>query len=250
MKAALTRAEIARQRKMAIQRFATAQRAEIAYMRDLRRVVAQIRSVIKVGMTPDQMQMILRNYSSILDPWARAVAEKMVARIAKDDLRAWNAKAADIGRNLRHELANSPIGEQTILLVNEHVHYIKQIPLDAADRIQKITTEAMFKGTRAESVMHDIMQTADVTESRALLIARTEIANAASVLVEARSRHVGSSQYIWRTVGDGTVRDSHKKMDGRVIDWDSPPEVEPGKFYHAGRFPNCRCFADPILPDD
>jgi SPP1 gp7 family putative phage head morphogenesis protein len=104
-------------------------------------------------------------------------------------------------------------------------------------------------GRRASEIQKDILETGKVTESRAKLIARTEIARTAAGLTMARAKFVGSTHYVWRTSDDPDVRSSHKKMNGAVIPWDSPPQVEPGKRYHAGMFPNCRCYPEPILTD-
>ena len=45
--------------------------------------------------------------------------------------------------------------------------------------------------------------------------------------------------YIWRTEGDGKVRESHADRDGEVFSWKYPPEGG-----HPGVAPNCRCTAD------
>jgi uncharacterized protein with gpF-like domain len=39
-------------------------------------------------------------------------------------------------------------------------------------------------------------------------------------------------------------------MNGKVVAFAEPPEVEPGKFYHAGSFPNCRCYIEPIISEE
>ena len=91
--------------------------------------------------------------------------------------------------------------------------------------------------------------TGKVTESRAKLIARTEIARTSNGLTMARATHIGVTHYVWRSSQDGSVRESHKKMNGSIIPFDHPPEVEPGERYHAGMIYNCRCFMEPILLD-
>lgn len=48
-------------------------------------------------------------------------------------------------------------------------------------------------------------------------------------------------KYIWRTRGDGKVRSEHAERDGKVFDWNDPPEGG-----HPGEAPNCRCTAEVI----
>lgn len=110
--------------------------------------------------------------------------------------------------------------------------------------------EAMPGGVRASETAKEIERTGDVTRSRADLIARTETTRAATSMVEARARHVGSEGYIWRTVGDVDVREIHKKLEGKFVRWDSPPVAgENGERAHAGAIYNCRCWPEPVIPD-
>lgn len=80
------------------------------------------------------------------------------------------------------------------------------------------------------------------------VIARTEVARTSSVLTQARAEHAGSTGYIWRTARDGDVRPSHKAMNGRFVRWGEPPTLDNLRG-HAGCLPNCRCYADPVIPD-
>ncbi|WNK00085.1 phage minor head protein [Thalassospiraceae bacterium LMO-JJ14] len=50
-----------------------------------------------------------------------------------------------------------------------------------------------------------------------------------------------SGKYIWRTRGDSKVRSAHAERDGKVFDWDNPPEGG-----HPGEAPNCRCLAEDV----
>jgi SPP1 gp7 family putative phage head morphogenesis protein len=130
----------------------------------------------------------------------------------------------------------------------EQVRLITSLPREAAARVHKLTTEALVTGSRAAEIAREILNTGEVTESRAKLIARTEVSRTATALTQARAQHVGSEGYIWRTSRDGAVRRSHKAMEGRIVRWNEPPELD-GMVGHAGEFPNCRCFVEPILPD-
>lgn len=62
---------------------------------------------------------------------------------------------------------------------------------------------------------------------------------------ELRQRALGIEQYVWRSRDDARVRDSHADYDDRIFDWDTPPEGG-----HPGQAWNCRCHAEPFLPDE
>lgn len=79
--------------------------------------------------------------------------------------------------------------------------------------------------------------------SHMILVARTETSRAANNILRTRAEENGSEGYIWRTSRDSTVRPSHKRMEGKYIEWDNPPTLDK-LTGHAGTLPNCRCFPE------
>lgn len=61
---------------------------------------------------------------------------------------------------------------------------------------------------------------------------------------ELRQRGLGIQLYIWRSRDDGKVRSAHAAHDDQIFSWDNPPEGG-----HPGQAFNCRCVAEPVLPD-
>lgn len=241
-----TKKEVREARK----RYAHAQKMEREYMRRLRMLTAQIEAMVKsMADNPDALQRSLNAYSVAIEPWARSIATTMVARIATANAAAWERLARSMGTSLRKELARAKTGALLQQMLNEQVHLITSLPLDAAQRVHKLTLEGITQGRRAEDIRKDILQTGHVTESRAQLIARTEVARTSSGLTMARATEVGSTHYYWQTVGDMDVRKSHKEMNGKIIAWDQPPTLSDGTTTHAGMIYNCRCYPLPILPN-
>lgn len=243
-------------RKKARERFHLAERLEAEYLRALRHLTRQVDHIVK-GMAPGgvvnnsaELQKVLRSYAKTIEPWARSVAEKMLGRIARQDEAAWIQMGRSMGRELRKELQDAPTGQFLRAFLEEQVILITSLPLEAANRVHKLTLEGLTSGRRSEEIAKDILLTGKVTESRAKLIARTEVARTASGLTMARSLHVGVTHYVWRTSRDGDVRESHKKMDGAVIPWHTAPILSDGTQTHAGMIYNCRCFAQPLFIEE
>lgn len=237
-------------------KFSAAQRVEKDYLRSLRQVAKQVDHIVK-GMAPSgrvpnaaELQEVLRRYSELLKPWSKSVANRMVEQVAVRNRRSWEAMGKSMGRELRKEITEAPIGLMLQELRDAQVVLITSLPIEAGERVQKLVLEAQVESSRADEIAASILATGDVTLSRAKLIARTEVARASSELTMVRAKHVGSEAYVWRTSEDADVRESHKHMNGKICRYDQPPEVEPGKFYHAGTFPNCRCWPEPIITDD
>lgn len=223
-----------------------AERQLAAQLRKVARVIGGIVETYADGATirdPEAMRQALEAYSRALDPWARAVTAKILDRVIKANERAW----LSFGKDLRQTLEQTPIGAIARQLHEEQVALIKTLPLEAAERAQRIAREAMLGSKRADVAAREIMATGNVTQARAMTIARTEIAKANATLTKARAQSVGATHYIWRTVGDAQVRPAHAKMDGKVCEFANPPEVEGEGRHGPGEIYNCRCYADPIL---
>jgi len=215
-------------------------------------VAREIGNIVK-GYGPSQPKALIKaltGYSELLEPWAKSVANYMIADVNRRNEKAWRETGKEIGRALRMEIAYAPTGHVFSMLMDLQVGLIKSIPLDAAQRVHGLTTEALVTGERAKAIAAEIMRTEEVSKAKATLIARTEVARTASILTESRATFVGSEGYIWRSSGDGDVRPTHATMNGKYVRWDTPPVTDKGLApYHAGCGPNCRCYPEPVIPD-
>ena len=194
----------------------------------------------------------LDQYSEVIDGWAETVATNMVTAVNRQDEKVWRQRSQLISQELRNVINNTPTGHVMQSLVREQVQYIKSLPLEAADRVYDIQNKAIelvSSGGRSNELAAEIMRSGDVAESRAKLIARTEVGRANSALTQARAQYVGSDGYIWRTADDGDVRHSHQMMEGKFVRWDAPPTLD-GMTGHAGALPNCRCYAEVVIPEN
>jgi len=244
-------------RRLARERFLAGRKSERQYALQLRKVARQIGELV-LGMAPDgtvatheQTQALidtLERYGDALAPWAEAVAKRMVWDVSRRDAAAWEVHGKEIGVALRKEINAAPTGLAMRESLARQVELIKSLPIEAAQRVQRLALEGITTGMRASEIAKEIMRSGDVAKSRAMTIARTEVSRTAAALTQARAEFVGSTHYIWRTSKDGAVRPSHRAMEGQAVRWDSPPVLDHMRG-HAGEFPNCRCFAEPVLPD-
>lgn len=199
------------------------------------------------------LTQVLEGYAKLLEPWAERTAARMLADVDARDREAWRRLGNDISTQLHRDLQNTPVGLQMRELLAEQVGLIKSLPIEAAKRVHKLTLEGLSDSTRAAALKAEILRSGEVTESRAMLIARTEVARTASMLTQTRAKAAGSTHYIWRTSHDGDVRPGHKAMEGKVCEWANPPAVnENGRIMHhgPGEIWNCRCWPEALLPTE
>ncbi len=193
------------QRKAARERFWKARRAEISFRRRLLSVANQIDHIVRAVDDPNEIIALLTEWSHILNPWARAVATKMITEVSARDLKAWNELGREMGRALQREIRQAPTGQALRGYLAEQVDLITSLPLEAAQRVHKLTLRGITEGTRSQDIAAEILKTGHVTKSRARLIARTEVARTASALVQVRAQYVGSESYVWRTSLDDVI---------------------------------------------
>lgn len=235
--------------------FAFSRRAEAGYAVQLRKIARQVGELVR-GFNMDEpgfstkVSSVLMQYSEMIKPWAKTTAMRMVHEVARRDERVWSDLSQQMGASLKSEVARAPIGLALQKYLNEQVSLITSLPVEAAERVHRLTLERLSSTGRAKEVSKEILRTAEVTASRATLIARTEVARTASGLTMVRAQHVGSKGYIWRTSRDADVRPSHRVMEGVYVDWNKPPRLQDGTVTHAGMIYNCRCHPEPVIPDD
>jgi SPP1 gp7 family putative phage head morphogenesis protein len=234
-----------------------ARRAERQFAQQLRAVARQIGQFVKMwkgpGTSTAGVEEILRRYSDLIGPWAQASSERLIAEVSRRDARSWQELGKRVNRALRQEIETAPTGPALRELMAAQTGLIKDMPLEAEQRIRELAMSAVSGGRRWEEVAKDILDQEGVSRARANVIARTETGRASSVVTEARAVHIGSPGYFWRTSLDADVRPQHKRLEGSFHRWDSPPIAsEPSQRemrYHPGAGPNCRCYAEPVMAD-
>ena len=226
------------------------------FARALRGVAKEVWKLIesyepKDILSTERLVKSLRAYAEILDPWAKYTSRKFLEMTNRQDLATWDkwlANSRTMGSSLRDQIRSTPMGDTFNDLMRSQVTLIKSIPLEAAERVRNLVTENLAQSARADEIAKKIFETNNITKNRANTIARTEVSRASANLLQTRAVGVGSDGYIWRTSGDLIVRKSHREMNGKFVEWTKPPMLDK-MTGHAGCLPNCRCWADPILPD-
>jgi SPP1 gp7 family putative phage head morphogenesis protein len=243
-------------------KFKPSSRAEADFYRALKKVARASGHIVESHVdgaelkNSEQMMEHLRAYSKLIGPWAERQSRKLLDKVSKSNKRAYQESSKAIGTALKLNVGEANVGAVARALQAEQVGLIKSIPLEAGQRAQKIAFEAALAGTRAEvnedtvnELKKQLGLSTEVAESRAKLIAVTETARANASINQARALAVGAKGYIWRATMDEATRPAHRKMDGKYVPYDKPPHLSDGTTGHAGTFPRCRCYGEPVFDD-
>ena len=192
---------------------------------------------------------------------AEILARSMATHVFSDGHRTWReaarsgAKGRMVWRALQTELSQTTIGDVVTDIVTRNAELIVTMPQHIAVQVTNMVAKEAMDGLRPEAILEDVWAKAPhLTRAHAMLIARTESSKASTALTQARSEAAGIGWYVWRTEEDRRVRDSHRIMDGVLINWNDPPSPEMlarEKYtygnYHAGNIFNCRCYPEPLI---
>ena len=227
---------------------------QLEYEKSLTKIAKQVGRIVNRYPIDDpnsvkKIDAALTAYAESLTGWAVSTAMSKINAADLADRNMWRANSARISKALKERLANSDMQVIKEELLREQVRLIKSIPLEAAQRVNKLTLEGLVNGTRSNDIVREIMRSGDVAAGRARTIARTETSRTAEKLTEYRAKNIGSEGYIWRTSRAAGTRPSHAEMEGTFVRWSNPPTLD-GLTGHAGCLPNCRCWAEPVFPED
>ena len=186
----------ARRRDTALVRkqYQRSRRAEAQFARSLRQLARRIGELTTqmfdhadpVGSSA-RLKNLLFKYGQTLQPWAKEQARRMVIDVTRRDDTFWAERSKEMGRALKDEIENAPIGVALRERTLEAASYITSLPLEAAQRVEKLTVQMLTDSSRTKELIADIMRTGHVTKSRATLIARTEVSRTAGLLTQVRA---------------------------------------------------------------
>lgn len=126
--------------------------------------------------------------------------------------------------------------------VNEHTSLIKSVKRQHLDKISQAIKRGIREGRLQKDIAKEIRERTVIEKRRAQLIARNAPLQYSGALTKHHQMSAGIKSYIWQSSRDERVRDSHRKLDGEVFNWDSPGPHPRGEV-------NCRCDAVPMLND-
>jgi SPP1 gp7 family putative phage head morphogenesis protein len=224
-----------------------------AIAKQVQKIARQYASETDPEKAAEEIQKRLFSYADEIEPWARTVSDTMLKRVGAADWGTWERLGLELSAAQKKKLKSALVGYRYLELQEAQVKLIKSLPLEASKVVHKWTKSAISDSTRFPALADRIRnELGGVTESRAICIARTETARSRTSYTQARAEAVGSTHYIWHTVGDEAVRPRHRELNGTVQAWSNPPVVsERGEKIirsHPGQVFNCRCWAEPILP--
>jgi len=172
----------------------------------------------------DRLETVIRQFAERTSSWQREQLREQII--------------AAVGIDLMHLEPN--IASVIQAFVAENVALIKSVPNRLFDDVERTITSGVREGLTTREVGRQLSDKLGVSEKRARLIARDQIAKLNGELNQVRQENLGIDAYIWQSMNDARVRPEHRARQGQRFTWDKPPRDG-----HPGRPVNCRCYAEP-----
>lgn len=133
-----------------------------------------------------------------------------------------------------------------------NVDLIKTIPANTLKRMTNIIQGGHYAGKPIAEIARQIQDAYDVSKGRARFIARDQMAKLNAQITQQQQADAGITEYVWRTVGDSRVRESHRHLNNKRFKYSDPPVVDPktGRRANPGEDFQCRCVALPVFDID
>lgn len=132
--------------------------------------------------------------------------------------------------------------------IKDNVGYIKNIEDDYLSEIEKVVHDGIKEGRTAKQIRKQLVERAEVAESRAQFIAVDQTGSILGQMTAERHQQIGIDKFKWLTSHDERVRDSHKDLSDKTFSYDDPPTVN-GRVVLPGEDYRCRCVAIPVFDD-
>lgn len=124
--------------------------------------------------------------------------------------------------------------------VKEHTSLIKSVKRQHLEKIGLAIKRGIREGRLQKDIARGISAQTSIEKRRAQLIARNAPLQYSGALTKHHQMSAGIKSYIWQSSRDERVRDSHRRLDGEIFDWNS-------RRPHPRSEVNCRCDAVPLL---
>lgn len=99
---------------------------------------------------------------------------------------------------------------------------IQSIPQRYLEQVAQTAQTMVRQGRSLKQFKEYLVREYGLADSRAKLIARTEVAKLNGQISKARQEALGIPEYTWLTAADERVRASHRALQGKICRWDDP----------------------------
>ncbi len=195
--------------------------------------------------------------AALLEEYGPLIVSILTMMKESDQERFYQNLSEQTGISLKNILEKENIHDSFALKIKQNLNLIKTLSQKQLSRVENVVLSNLQAGNfKASELKKSLIEDFEMGERHAKFIARDQSHKMTSNLNQLRYENLGVTSYIWRTAKDRRVRGdpsgkypnakpSHYAREGKTYDFAKPPKGgNPGEDF------NCRCYAEPKLPDE
>lgn len=195
---------------------------------------------------------LMKKINGMFAKWAQPIAEQQVNDIDKASSSSVHASLKEMsgGLSLPTTALTSDMKQVLKASVIENVSLIKSISVEYLGGVQQAVMRSITTGRGLADLVPYLQKSKEITQRRAVMIARDQTRKSYNALNKARMQKLGLSRYEWlHTGGSSHPRQLHINYSGKVFDFSDPPIIVPetGERGIPGQAINCRCRMRPVI---
>lgn len=215
------------------------------YLKILRRMLRDLKEPARSAESEADLRRL-----EMISEGLVSTADRMVSQVlrveAKRHTKAWKASIKrQFGIDLSAVIRDEDLEEHLRLAAGRSAGLIKGLAADAVKRVQNTIYDGIIRGESASTVAQKLTHDFSVSDSRAKLIARDQMAKFNGDLTKLRHQQAGIDRYVWSTSKDERVRPRHRHLDGIEYRYGEKTGAEGG--LPPGQPILCRCSARGVV---
>jgi len=217
-------------------------RAGKEYM-DLRVLIQEAQNIYRTALTEAEY---VRRSTAVSTAYMGTTAEQHKAQFQRQMRKFFGVKIDVLDDSFMGHWMRERVQDNVNLIVTIKGKTLAQF----RDDLIRVTRETPFDHLAIRGNLEKIPKHAwdprwGTLEYKVRRITRDQPNKAIGDLNRIRQRQAGITHYIWQTVGDRRVRETHSLLDGETFSWQVGSHLG-----HPGQPIQCRCVAIPILPEE
>lgn len=150
---------------------------------------------------------------------------------------------------LVNDIFRAGINEDYIKAIAENnINLINVAYKEHYEAIQSAVLKGIQSGQTSKDIAKEISAITGVSKSKAEFWAQDQTSKFFGDIQKFNQVSSGFDGFIWRSVRDSRVRQTHQELEGKFFTWKDGTKI-PGREY-PGRDYRCRCFAEPAFSDE
>lgn len=165
------------------------------------------------GISQEELESAIRANYRMIEAAAKAETDKAWRQVQKD-------RGREIAKTETPLRSSNPEADEFLKeRARAGMQMLEDLTGEHRRQVFDIVYESVRNGDTLKTITEKIKEATGASESRAAFWAQDQVGDVHAQLTRIRQKEAGFAGYVWRTMKDARVRDSHIENHGKYFDW-------------------------------